>query len=117
MKKFLSFIVIVLVIIVSCTKGNVDNSSNNNNNPICTGTKSYATDVSPIISSVCASSGCHDASSVNGPGPLTNYQQVFNARALIRSAVASGLMPQNSTLPSDQKNAILCWIDNGALNN
>lgn len=118
MKKFLLFIVIVLVIIVSCTKGNVDNSgTNNNNNPICTGTKSYATDVSPIISSICASSGCHDASSVNGPGPLTTYQQVFNARATIRSAVASGLMPQNSTLPADQKNAILCWIDNGALNN
>ena len=52
-----------------------------------------------------------------GPRPLLNYSQIFNARADIRPAVASGHMPLNATLTVTEKNAILCWIDNGAPNN
>jgi hypothetical protein len=118
MKKHFAIIVLVLIVIISCTKSSVNNNSNpTNNNITCTGTKSFASDVSPIIQSVCASSGCHDASSTNGPGPLTNYLQVFNARATIRPAIVSGAMPKNSSLSASQKNAIICWIDNGAVNN
>jgi len=83
----------------------------------CTGTKSFASEVHPIFQTVCSNAGCHEASSTNGPGPLTNYQQIFNARTSIRSAVSSGTMPKNTTLTATQKNAILCWIDNGAPNN
>lgn len=120
-KQIVPVILLVLTVIISCTKGSVSNSSssnnNNNNTPTCTGTKSFSTDVSPVIQSICATSGCHDASSSNGPGPLTNYQQVFNARVTIRTAVANGTMPKNTTLSATQKSAILCWIDNGATNN
>jgi hypothetical protein len=31
--------------------------------------------------------------------------------------VLSGLMPQNATLTTAQKNTIICWIDSGAPNN
>lgn len=121
MKKHLIVSLFSVGIIVSCTKNNESSNTNNNNNSntntTCTGTKSFASDVSPIIQSVCATSGCHDAGSTNGVGPLTNYQQVFNARANIRSAVSNGTMPKNSSLSANQKNAILCWIDNGATNN
>jgi ribosomal protein S2 len=118
MKKHFLVVLCFVAIIVSCTKSSVSNNTNTNNNTVtCTGTKSYASDVSPIIQSVCTSSGCHDASSTNGPGPLTNYQQVFNARTTIRSAIVSGLMPKNSSLSASQKSAIICWIDNGASNN
>lgn len=79
--------------------------------------KAFAADVNPIIQSRCNLSGCHETGSSNGPGALTNYTQVFNARALIRSAVSSGLMPQGSMLSTDQKNSIICWIDSGAPNN
>ena len=79
--------------------------------------KAWAADVNPIIQATCNSAGCHDVASVNGPGPLTNYAQVFSARATIRSNVASGNMPRNTTLSTAQKNAILCWIDSGAPNN
>jgi hypothetical protein len=104
-----------LVIIISCSKG-----GNTPNPPSfdCSGpAKSWATDVSPIIQTFCNQSTCHDVASNNGPGPLTNYAQVFSARSLIKTQVAAGLMPQNTTLTLAQKTAIVCWIDNGAPNN
>src|SRR6185503_4799368 len=76
--------------------------------------KDFATDINPIIQSTCNHQGCHDVASTNGPGPLTNYTQFFNARFVIRPAIESGLMPQNTTLTKAQKNSILCWIDGGA---
>lgn len=79
--------------------------------------KSFVTDVDPTIQSFCNIAGCHNAGSFNGPGPLTNYTQVFNARTSIRTAVSTGAMPQNATLSAAQKNSILCWIDAGAQNN
>ena len=115
MKKQFFISVLILSAIISCTKGS--DSSHNNNTTACTGTKSFSADVNPIVQSVCAASGCHNTSSTNGPGALTTYQQVFNARATIRSAVASGTMPQNTTLTEAQKSAIICWIDSGAANN
>jgi hypothetical protein len=118
MKQQALIAVLAITLLTSCTK-----SSDSSHDPgtstavACTGTKSFTTDVSPIIQRVCANAGCHDASSSNGPGPLTNYQQVFNARTPIRSAVSSGLMPKTGTLSSTEKAAIICWIDAGASNN
>ena len=79
--------------------------------------KAFAANVNPIIQSSCAIGGCHDAISTNGPGPLTNYSQVFNARTTIRSDVSTGIMPKTGSLTSSQKNSIICWIDSGAPNN
>ncbi len=79
--------------------------------------KAFGADVDPIIQGRCNIPGCHASGSTNGPGPLTNYTQVFNARSLIRTAVASGRMPQGSILSAAQKNSIICWIDSGAPNN
>jgi len=85
----------------------------------CSGpAKSFTTDVNPIIQSTCATnSGCHGTGSTNGPGALLNFTQVFNARENIRSAVESGHMPPNGSLSLSERGAIICWIDNGALNN
>jgi hypothetical protein len=85
----------------------------------CSGpAKSFATNVNPVIQASCAtSSGCHGTGSNNGPGPLLNYSQVFNARSDIRSTVSSGHMPPNGTLSATDKSAIICWIDNGSPNN
>jgi hypothetical protein len=86
--------------------------------PDCSTPKSYSTDVGPIIQSYCASnSGCHATGSHEGPGALTSFQQVYNNRTSIRSSVANGSMPENTRLSAEQKNGILCWIDNGANNN
>jgi len=111
MKKYI-LIILVTGIIFACRK-DVDRSID------CSGTpKSFATDVTPIFQSSCATDlDCHGAGSTSGPGPLINYSQIFNSRVLIRQAVLSGEMPQDKKLSSAEKNVILCWIDNGAANN
>ena len=107
----------LLVIFIACSKSSDDNPPAPNT-PDCSGAaKTFSSDVSPVIASSCAVSSCHAAGSANGPGALTNYTQVFNARSAIRTAVANGTMPKSGTLSNAQKNAILCWIDNGAANN
>lgn len=113
MKKVPILLTIAGIVLLACSK-----SSDNTSNPDCSTAKSWSTDVSPIIQSTCAiNAGCHASGSTNGPGPLTSYTQVFNARTNIRAAVASGTMPQNGSLSPSQKNAIICWIDSGAPNN
>ena len=110
----ISIIIMSIVFITSCSKNDtaaftVDCSS--------VTSKTFAANVNPLIQSSCNQASCHDVASTNGPGPLTNYTQVFNARTAIRGQIAAGLMPQNTTLTTAQKNSIICWIDNGAQNN
>ena len=103
----------------ACSKSNAGGSTGGGTimTPTCTGTKSFAADVNPIIQNSCAISGCHASGSFNGPGALTTYTQIFNARAAIRTAIANGTMPKTGTLSTDQRNTIICWIDNGAESN
>lgn len=128
MKTILCFILITFactLFIISCSKSSSTTGNNSSGSGTGTGStldcstvpKSFSTDINPIVQSFCNASGCHAAGSTNGPGPLTNYTQVFNARASIRPAIASGLMPQGSSLTTAQKNSFLCWIDNGAPEN
>jgi hypothetical protein len=99
---------------VSCSKSAPGNTMTSD----CSGVaKSFSSNVSPIISNSCAISNCHQSGSVNGPGELLTYQEIFNARSDIRSAVLSGVMPQNSSLTPSQINMITCWIDSGAPDN
>ena len=117
-RKFPVLIVMIMLlpvaVTISCSKGGTNNVIDT-----CDGVtaKNFTADVNPIIQSVCNQPSCHGPGSVNGPGSLTNYTEVFNARSAIRPAIASGLMPQNTTLSKAQKNAIICWIDSGAPNN
>lgn len=116
MKQMISCLLMVsLVTVASCSK---DNDGGGGTTLDCTPVpKSYTTDVNPIVQSRCAIAGCHASGSGNGPGALVTYSQLFNARTAIRSSVASGRMPQGSTLTTAEKNSILCWIDSGAPNN
>jgi len=116
--KMVSMLVIVVFLLVACTKRHEDTlgtvSPGNGSGPAT----SFAVDVDPIVQSSCAaSSGCHGSGSSAGPGPLLTYTQVFNARSSIRSAVLSGRMPPNGGLSVTQKNSIIFWIDSGAPNN
>lgn len=119
MKKLLSlaaFIVLMTVLVIACKK-----DSENDNTPATvdcsTITTTFAGTVQPLMNTSCAKSNCHATGSVNGPGPLVTYTQIFNARAKIRDVVASGTMPQDATFSANQKALITCWIDAGAPNN
>ncbi len=105
-----------IIVAASCSKDTPDNGNTSLDCSTVTN-KAFAADVNPIIQARCNVPGCHATGSTNGPGQLTNYNDVFNARSTVRSAVASGRMPQGGSLSTAQKNSILCWIDGGAPNN
>lgn len=126
LKRFhvLFFLMFLIILVHSCSKSSPANSTGGTGGGGGTTTdcstvtnKAFAADVNPIIQSSCNKSGCHASGSSNGPGALTNYTQVAGAAASIRTAVASGRMPQGSSLSTAQKNSIICWIDSGAPNN
>lgn len=111
-------IALTLVISISCSKSSSTGGGGGTTLDCNTvANKAFAADINPIIQGRCNISGCHAAGSSNGPGALTNYSQVAAAKNLIRASISSGAMPQGSTLTTAQKNAIICWIDGGALNN
>lgn len=124
MKKLSVLFGIVAIIYIGCSKGGGGYGNNPPPPPppppvnCSTVPKAFAADVNPIVQSVCATDAtCHGAGSINGPGPLLTYTQIYNARGQIGPAVASGLMPKVGTLSTAQKNTIKCWIDAGAPNN
>ncbi len=111
-----SIIVPVVFISISCSKSNNGGGSTSVDcNTVAN--KAFTADVSPIFQGSCAITGCHEAGSFNGPGPLTNYNEIFNARVAIQSAVSAGRMPKTGSLSLSQKNSVLCWIQSGAPNN
>ena len=113
MKSAIIFLLAVIIFLAACSK-----SAPNEDIETCTDVlRSFAGDINPIIQTYCNQPTCHASGSVNGPGPLTNYTQVYNARSVIREAIRSGFMPQEGTLTTIQRNMIICWIDNGAPDN
>ena len=117
MKREIIFIFIVFMAFASCSKSG--GNSGGETTPNCAAvSKSFSTDVNPVIQSSCTiNSGCHGSGSVHGPGEFLTYSQIFSARLNIRTAVSSGTMPKTGSLTTAQKNSILCWIDSGAANN
>ena len=130
MKKPFLMLIGVLWILFSCSKGSENTTGGGGGgggngggggggmtNVCDNAPKAFEANVNPIIQTFCNQASCHNTGSTNGPGPLTNYTEVFAAHSLIRPAVISGTMPQNTTLTTAQKNTIVCWLDNGAPNN
>ena len=127
MKKLFGLVTGFVLLVVACSKSDDNNGGNGGgggNNPPPGGTvdcnttaKSFATNVSPLIASSCAKSGCHGTGSSNGPGQLTTYAEISAAKTQIRAAVSSGNMPKDATFNATQKATITCWIDTGAQNN
>ena len=116
-KTFLAMIIIVVLFTtIACSKSN-NGGGGSSVDCNTVANKAFAADVNPTIQSSCAITGCHEAGSLNGPGALTNYSQVFNARSTIQSAVSAGTMPKTGSISTSQKNSILCWIQSGAPNN
>lgn len=111
------FILLVVALANACKKDSNDNGSDTGTVDCSTITTTFSGSVSPLMSTSCAKSDCHNSGSLNGPGALTTYTQIFNARAKIRTVVANGSMPRDASFTATQKATITCWIDAGAPNN
>lgn len=108
MKKFLYFSVILLVFgfLNSCSK---DDSDNNSNTP---GPKFTA--VKSLITSSCATSGCHTASAAAGGVSFESDANIVAAANRINvRAVVEGTMPPSGPLSSENKAKITDWINAG----
>lgn len=118
-KIIILFITIIFITYttISCSKDPGSGTGGTTLDCSTVSNKAFSADVNPIIQARCNIPGCHASGSSNGPGAFTNYAEVFNARSLVRSVIASGRMPQGGALSTSQKNSILCWIDSGAPNN
>ena len=77
----------------------------------------FAADVLPLISSECATSGCHDATASGGL-IFQNHAQISGAKDRINTrAVVEKTMPAAGPLQPSEINIIRCWIESGAPNN
>ena len=75
-------------------------------------TISYANTIKPILEASCIQ--CHNG----GQFPdLSDYSKVNANAAIVRAEVESRRMPQGSTLTTEEITAVVCWVENGALDN
>ncbi|MBY0433992.1 MAG: hypothetical protein K2U26_07775 [Cyclobacteriaceae bacterium] len=76
---------------------------------------SYANDISPIVTTNCTLSGCHDAGT--GSRDYTNFSNVKSAALSIKTRTGNRTMPLGRVLTQNQIDLIACWVDDGAINN
>jgi hypothetical protein len=116
---FTSLLIFAVVIFTACSKSNGTPGGGGGITFSCAVTsQKFTADVQPIITSLCAtSSNCHAIGTTNAGGVLSRYAEVNAKKSNIRSQILSGAMPKNGTISQAQINAIICWIDSGALNN
>ena len=81
---------------------------------VCDPTISFSKSIKPILDANCNMIGCHDDQVITA---LNSFQIVHDGAAQIKLSIQTGKMPKNRILSSSEKNAIYCWIDNGAKNN
>lgn len=76
---------------------------------------SYTNEIKNIINASCNLSQCHGG----GRQPnLTTYANVNTNKTTIKSVLLNNSMPNSpGTITSENRQKIICWIDDGALNN
>lgn len=76
---------------------------------------SYTSSIKPIIANNCAISGCHNGS--NNLPDFSVFSNVQGKASSIKTRTQSGSMPRNGSLTQAEKDAIACWVDDGAKDN
>ncbi len=117
----LTFFLFVSLLFFACTKNRIDVSPI----PPCDGTvTSYTTDIAPLIKAKCSTglgsgTGCHDAWILTYNG----LKGAVENGTLLQTTILDQSMPQipNSfgiaALTEAEKNLLICWVENGALEN
>ena len=109
-KEFL--ILLIAAFFTSCLT-NVEEATIEEEMPDACADITFAVNIKPIIDANCIQ--CH-GSGGNSPN-LTSYSFINASAASVKDAVASRRMPQGGSLSQDEIDAIVCWVENGALNN
>ncbi len=107
----LAFLASSAAVISSCKKtaATIDNTT-------CAAVDAkYSTNVKNIIATKCANPGCHTAN--YSQGDFTTRAGVVAKLETCRTEVSSGSMPKGSSLTAAEKNALLCWLQGGGLDN
>lgn len=110
-KSFKSLFLIsfcILLLILGCSKKDTALEYT------CDPSISFTNTIKPILDKNCNTSGCHDDIVITA---LNNFQMVHDGAAQIKISVEVGRMPKGGKLSIADKNALICWIDNGAKNN
>jgi hypothetical protein len=87
----------------------------------CVATISFANDIKPIIDTSCALTGCHNGD--NGADKnwtvFSNFQtKRANVKDRITRPVGTpGHMPAAGSITDEQIQTIVCWVDQGGVNN
>jgi hypothetical protein len=89
------------------------------NNTDCTTINAkYSTDIAPLMSSKCTTSGCHDAASNAAGLTLENYAQVSAlAGSINQRCIVARTMPPSDVLTATEYSKLKCWIISGVPNN
>jgi hypothetical protein len=74
----------------------------------------FSTDVSPIIETNCAITGCHNGTQFPD---LRVFNNIRENAARIKQLTLDRTMPEDGTLTQDQINKISCWVDDGTPDN
>jgi hypothetical protein len=116
--KFLSLLIFAAVIgfAMSCAEHHIPAAE-------CTSgtTISYVNDVKSIVANKCATTGCHNGSNGSDINWLefNNFQshKVEVRRRITLAPSETDHMPRKGSLTADELQKIICWIDQGALDN
>lgn len=116
-KRHLAIALGLVVLAIACKK-----EEPTPDNLVCENQISYASDIATIISTSCATSGCHNAASSSAGFVFENHSQVSDNASIILSVIRheSGFqaMPQGaSKWSNEQINNFACWVNQGKLNN
>ena len=110
--------ILVFPILFSCTPGlSVEEDNLEDISCYIPDTVYFKNDVEPLIISKCSGGACHGIASVNGD--YSSYNGIISdaISGKISHQIISGNMPLGDSLSPAQKQVILCWIAQGALDN
>ena len=114
MKNIKLFTIVTLALILASCEYNVENEDVVIDP--CETVVSYGTTIRPLIDANCMP--CHNGDGNTPFAPdLTTYNSVQGIAGLIKDVTQSGRMPKEGSLTEVEKDAIKCWVDNGALDN
>lgn len=97
------------VLTFACNKSTTTASSN----ITCDGSTTYTATAKTIITSNCATSGCHASGSSNGDfSTYAGLKPYLSNGSFYQEVITTKNMPRGFSLSTDNYNALYCWANN-----